>query len=95
MARPLNCINCGAILTSNKCEYCGTVYETDSENNINLGTDSVNGLTVTLTISGEKHKFYVSEVDLRYVGGEIYRDECGNLCREASVAKRKLTLIEY
>lgn len=95
MVKPMNCINCGAVLTSNKCEYCGTVYETDSENNINLGTDSVNGFTVTLTISGEKHKFYVSDVDVRYVGGNIYYDENGNLCRKVPVAKRKLTLIEY
>ena len=21
-----NCKNCGAVLTSNKCEYCGTIY---------------------------------------------------------------------
>lgn len=24
-----NCINCGAPLTGNKCEYCGTNYEND------------------------------------------------------------------
>jgi len=23
---PHNCVNCGAILTGNKCEYCGTKY---------------------------------------------------------------------
>lgn len=23
---PTNCVNCGAVLTSNKCEYCGTIY---------------------------------------------------------------------
>lgn len=24
--RPTNCVNCGAILSSYKCEYCGTEY---------------------------------------------------------------------
>lgn len=24
--KPTNCINCGAVLTSYKCEYCGTEY---------------------------------------------------------------------
>lgn len=23
---PTNCTNCGAVLTSNQCEYCGTIY---------------------------------------------------------------------
>lgn len=23
---PTNCVNCGAVLTSNQCEYCGTIY---------------------------------------------------------------------
>ena len=23
---PMNCINCGAVLHGNKCEYCGTEY---------------------------------------------------------------------
>ena len=26
-----NCKNCGAILTGNKCEYCGTVYGDDEQ----------------------------------------------------------------
>ena len=23
---PTNCVNCGAVLISNQCEYCGTIY---------------------------------------------------------------------
>lgn len=29
-----NCINCGAILTSYKCEYCGTEYEDRKPTNL-------------------------------------------------------------
>lgn len=29
MSLPKTCVNCGAPLTSGKCEYCGTVYVLD------------------------------------------------------------------
>lgn len=29
-----NCPNCGAIIKSNKCKYCGTNFEDDSEETI-------------------------------------------------------------
>ena len=31
MSEQQNCKNCGAILTGNKCEYCGTVYGDDEQ----------------------------------------------------------------
>lgn len=41
-----NCINCGAPLHGNKCEYCGTEYGNnfDSNNHINVGINKAFGL---------------------------------------------------
>ena len=37
----LNCPNCGAPITGNVCEYCGTVFETEDEETITLYADNV------------------------------------------------------
>lgn len=38
-----NCVNCGAILHGNKCEYCGTEYENNSQsNNLTLKKETEN-----------------------------------------------------
>ena len=36
MSEQQNCKNCGAILTGNKCEYCGTVYGDNQEPEVYL-----------------------------------------------------------
>lgn len=90
-----NCINCGAVLTSNKCEYCGTIYETDDKNNVNLQGNTINDYTVELVIEGQKCLFYVSEIDI--INGEFdaYRDSNGNIYKQQPRKRRKLTLIQY
>ena len=45
---PMNCINCGAVLHGNKCEYCGTE-----------STKKISGETY-LMLNGEKIDVYVS-----------------------------------
>ena len=52
-----NCKNCGAILKSSVCEYCGTVYNDDFRININIDKkqllDSINKISVI-----NKSQFY-------------------------------------
>lgn len=44
-----NCINCGAVLTSNKCEYCGTIYENKPKYNL-LNFASSYGISIEQAI---------------------------------------------
>ena len=90
-----NCINCGAVLTSNKCEYCGTIYKTDDKNNVNLQGNAINDYTVELVIDGQVCTFYVSEIDVFHDVLDTYRDVQGNIYRQQPRKRRKLTLIEY
>lgn len=50
-----NCVNCGAILHGNVCEYCGTEY---SQNGIyaNFSTDDYTG---TMKLGDEEIKVYI------------------------------------
>lgn len=88
-----NCINCGAILTSNKCEYCGTEYDLDKHNNVNLQGNTINDYTVELVINGEKIKFYIASIDITH-NVDVDRDNDGHLYYDGK-KKRKLTLIQY
>lgn len=91
-----NCINCGAILTSNKCEYCGTEYKTDKKNNVNIEGNVVDDFIVNLTINGLTSKFYIAETITTQPDIDVFRDSNEKLMRSIKPHKsRKLTLIEY
>lgn len=40
-----NCVNCGAILHGNKCEYCGTEYENSDYTDSNNSYDDIDSWT--------------------------------------------------
>ena len=76
-----NCINCGAILVSSKCEYCGTEYNTE------------HGFTINMIIGGKAVKFYVEKQEMITSNGDIYRDSNGKLHNNCNT-KMRLTLME-
>ena len=79
------CCNCGANLTSNICEYCGTHF--------NFGIE--NEYKVTLNLQGENNDFYIANIETFMIGDRVYRNEEGLLVRPIPITKRKITLIEY
>lgn len=87
------CINCGATLRSNICDYCGTEYELDVKNNHVQKGRQINDFVYELDIQGKPYRFYVGEVQVHNVlyGG---RDATGNMNANSFGVKRKLTLIE-
>lgn len=49
-----NCPNCGAVITGDKCEYCGTVFRR-KEDNINILLD---GRAIARAVREEQNKIY-------------------------------------
>ena len=88
------CINCGAPLHSNVCEYCGTEYELDENNNNKNSGKQINDYVFELEINGEKSSFYLDELTVEDVFLDAYRDAEGLLHRQMGKRKRKLSLIE-
>lgn len=82
-----NCINCGAVLHSDKCEYCGTEYTVD-------GFGQINEYKVKLNIMGEDKEFYISNIEKHNIYSEAYRNVEGNLVIEKVADKLELKLIE-
>ena len=89
--KPTNCVNCGAILQSRKCEYCGTEY---SESGIfaNFGKDDYFG---TMKLGDEEIKVYISHMESNLFSEGCYRDSKGMLHRGKKRMIRKFTVIEY
>lgn len=83
------CVNCGASINGNKCEYCGTVYESE---NITVNFEK-NNLFGELTVGSETYKVYLGSVEINPIC-DAYRDANGTLHRETITRKRKFTLIE-
>lgn len=84
-----NCINCGAILESKVCKYCGTDYSGRFESRID---DKFKG---KLTFDGKTYNVYMSECECRDICIDSFRDFDGKLHRGIPVMKHKFTLIEY
>lgn len=57
-----NCINCGAILKGNICEYCGTNYNKEKPEAEVLYQDGDQEICITLY--GKKLHCYIGEVEL-------------------------------
>lgn len=85
-----NCINCGAILHGDKCEYCGTKYENKA-----IAPNFQNfSRTGILKIGNEKVKVYISQIESNMQDFDPWIDCNGFLHRNAQNPKRKFTLIE-
>lgn len=85
-----NCVNCGAILCGNKCEYCGTEYK-DNGIYANFNADDYMG---TMNLGSEKINVYISSMESNLIGEGSYLDSEGNLHRDKPKMKRKFTVIE-
>lgn len=85
-----NCVNCGAVLTSSFCEYCGTRY--DEEMPVE-GSFSYIG-EGTITIGGETFRCYVGNIEVTPLCVRVGRELDGTMHRPETIYKRKFTLIE-
>lgn len=90
-----NCCNCGAPLQFDrnklgnyiKCEYCGTQYELDENNEIK-------DYQIELLVNGKKRRFYISSLACNKIYGDAKRDSCGLLHGNVIAEKYKLVLVE-
>ena len=89
--RLTNCVNCGAPLHGNKCEYCGTEYTADDGITAKFADGSSFG---TLEIGSAKYECYIGSMEAHqlYVGAG--RDMNGRLVRSPMALKHKFVLIE-
>lgn len=85
-----NCINCGAILSGSKCEYCGTEY---NNSGISAGFEKDDYFGI-MKIGDEEIQVYIGSMEANLVCGDSYRDSSGALHRDKPMMKRKFTLIE-
>lgn len=84
------CINCGAPLTGNKCEYCGTEY---GDQGFNGDLDAYSG---EITVNGQTFRCYIGRIEIFPVcSAGSGRTADGALIANPVATKRKLTLIEY
>ena len=85
-----NCPNCGAVVTSNKCEYCGTIF-------YDIG--DIATLDEHLLGNIRNLKTYVSnfEVIPCYIDMPVRRDQKGQMVTVKPKVKHKITitLIEF
>lgn len=71
-----NCINCGAYLHSNKCEYCGTEYDKKEvekfyvEDNIKLVKQD-GDRKITLNVYGRDIDFYIASITSMPIFNEV------------------------
>lgn len=85
-----NCVNCGAILHGNICEYCGTEYN----NGVISANFSAGDYTGTMKLGDEEIRVYIGSMEGHIVCGGSYRDFEGYLHRSKPQMKRKFTVIE-
>ena len=86
-----NCINCGAVLRGNKCEYCGTEYLADGIH-ASFGEKDWQG---TLTVGGNTYEVYIGNMECKVIDGPLSgRMMDGRYYRDKPVQKHKFTLIE-
>lgn len=85
-----NCINCGAPINGNKCEYCGTEYRNSG---FYCEFDD-NDCTGTLRFDGKEYQVYLGRVDGNLISMGGGRDITGKMQLVNPIIKRKFTLIE-
>lgn len=75
-----NCINCGAPIKGDRCEYCGTIF-----------ADKYEGM---LVLKGGNIPVYIEEYECTYDYGCVYTDIYGRLHRPISKPKRSFRCVE-
>lgn len=86
-----NCVNCGAILKGNICEYCGTRYDNNSIS-VDFKPDDCFG---ELKVGNVCYKVYLGHVETTPIfSADTGRDENGNLHGTIIATKHKFVLIE-
>lgn len=86
-----NCINCGAPLDGDTCQYCGTRY-TENGFVCDMEKDDCTG---TIRFDGKTYQVYLGHVEGNMVcGGRTGRDASGRMHIDKPRIKRKFTLIE-
>ena len=88
---PTKCINCGANIHGNICEYCGTEY---NDNGI-YATFNEDEYTGELKIGNEIIKVYISQTIIGQPDISAYRDAKGKLHSVITPGKRKFIMIEF
>ena len=84
------CINCGALLTGNKCEYCGTEYGGQGF------TGDITAYSGEITVNGQTFRCYIGKIETMPIYSQSSgRTADGTLVANPVAMKRKLTLIEY
>lgn len=85
-----NCINCGAILHGDKCEYCGTEYNQRGIE-ATFNTDDFMGV---MNVNGEDINVYIAKMEARFIGGDSGRNANGKLFQNNPRSKRIFTVVE-
>ena len=85
-----NCVNCGAPLHGNKCDYCGTEYNSDGV----YAAFERGEATGTLSIGGVEYHVYLGSMEAHTVCSGAYRDWSGQLHIDRPAMKHKFSLIE-
>lgn len=91
-----SCINCGAPLHGDKCEYCGTSYANDGKFSGSAVSNSVdwnaNGI---FEIDGVQYACYLSDVEVHDIGCQyVGRSLDGTFYRGKPIYKHKFVLEE-
>ena len=85
-----NCVNCGAILHGNKCEYCGTEY-VGNKIGLNFNENELHGV---LTIQDKQYDVYLASMDATPIFNDAIRGIDGKLHLEKSTLKHTFKLVE-
>lgn len=85
-----NCVNCGAILHGDKCEYCGTEYN----NNGICACFDKDDYMGTIKIGNEEINVYIGSMEGYLFDDYSWIDGQGKIHRNKSKIKRSFTLVE-
>lgn len=80
-----NCVNCGAPLHGNKCQYCGTEYAGQAV----TAEFNLDDYTGTLSIGGKEYRVYIAEMRVEH---DSMQDLTGTTY--TTCARHEFTLIE-
>lgn len=75
----MKCVNCGADVAGNVCEYCGTHYDNGGSFSVEFSSSDFDG---TLRIGDKEYKVYIDEVIGEMASGSTpCRDVAGRIIR--------------
>ena len=86
-----NCINCGAVLHSTKCEYCGTEYksvlQTGDGFSVEFDENKYNGV---IRLNGMEYEVYLGDMVIHSVFCDSGRNYEGKLYRDYVIPEFRL-----